>query len=129
MEDRIAHQETILIVEEAYASQEAWAHAIGLSQADHYELQTHCEQIQHQVHETRSQMQQAEMAKLREIGHRRQAQIVETLRVMRDIRREICDMQAELLALREQHRRARQPGPDVRVPDHQDASRDADSHI
>ncbi|GKE78292.1 hypothetical protein Tco_1544412, partial [Tanacetum coccineum] len=38
-------------------------------------------------------------------------------------------MQAELLALREQQRRARQPGLDVRVPDHQDASRDADSHI
>ncbi|GKC77886.1 hypothetical protein Tco_1128660, partial [Tanacetum coccineum] len=35
---------------------------------------------------------------------------------------------AELLALRGQQR-ARQPGPDVRVPDHQDASRDADSHI
>ncbi|GKC97885.1 hypothetical protein Tco_1168160, partial [Tanacetum coccineum] len=42
---------------------------------------------------------------------------------------EIGDMQAELLALREQQRRARQPGPDVRVPDHQDASRDADTHI
>ncbi|GJR26117.1 putative reverse transcriptase domain-containing protein [Tanacetum coccineum] len=39
------------------------------------------------------------------------------------------DMQAELLALREQQRKARQPGPDVRVPDHQDASRDADSYI
>ncbi|GJQ99394.1 putative reverse transcriptase domain-containing protein [Tanacetum coccineum] len=39
------------------------------------------------------------------------------------------DMQAELLALREQQRRARQPGPDVRVPNHQDASRDVDSHI
>ncbi|GJZ11384.1 hypothetical protein Tco_0546143 [Tanacetum coccineum] len=36
---------------------------------------------------------------------------------------------AELLALQEQHRRARQPRPDVRVPDHQDASRDADSHL
>ncbi|GKE18125.1 hypothetical protein Tco_1425702, partial [Tanacetum coccineum] len=37
MEDRIAHQETVLIVEEeeAYASREAWAHAIGLSQAVH----------------------------------------------------------------------------------------------
>ncbi|GKB93554.1 hypothetical protein Tco_0979691 [Tanacetum coccineum] len=46
MEDRIAHQETILIVEEeAYASREAWAHAIGLSQAAHYELQTHREQV------------------------------------------------------------------------------------
>nr|GEV92802.1 reverse transcriptase domain-containing protein [Tanacetum cinerariifolium] len=46
MEDRIDHQETILIVEEeAYASQEAWAHSIGLSQAFHYELQTHREQV------------------------------------------------------------------------------------
>ncbi|GKG36371.1 hypothetical protein Tco_0444049, partial [Tanacetum coccineum] len=46
-----------------------------------------------------------------------------------DMRRDIGDMQAELLALREQRRRARQPGPDVRVPDHQDASRGVDSHI
>nr|GEV84474.1 putative reverse transcriptase domain-containing protein [Tanacetum cinerariifolium] len=47
MEDKIAHQETILIVvEEAYASQEAWAHSIGLSQTVHYELQTHHEQVQ-----------------------------------------------------------------------------------
>ncbi|GJS58454.1 hypothetical protein Tco_0653238 [Tanacetum coccineum] len=100
MEDRIAHQETVLIVEEeAYASRESWAHMIGLSQAVHYEGQTHREQI------------------------------VETLRVMRNIRREMGDMQAELLALREQQRRARQPGPGVRVPDHQDASRDTDSHI
>ncbi|GKC49240.1 hypothetical protein Tco_1071985 [Tanacetum coccineum] len=43
--------------------------------------------------------------------------------------REMSDMQAELLAHREQQRRARQPGPDARIPDHQDASRDADSHI
>nr|GEW01662.1 hypothetical protein [Tanacetum cinerariifolium] len=81
MKDRIAYQVTILIVkEEAYASREAWAHSIGLSQAVHYELQTHRKQ-------------------------------------------------AELLALREQQRRARQPGLDARVPDHQDASRDANSHI
>ncbi|GKD51693.1 hypothetical protein Tco_1280669, partial [Tanacetum coccineum] len=153
MEDRIAHQEIVLIVEEeAYASREAWAHAIGLSQAVHSELQTHREQVyahesqlhahqtqlqlqgtliqtQHQVHETRSQMQQAEMAELQETDHRRQTQIVETLCVMRDMRRDMGDMQAELLALREQQRRSRQPGPDVRVPDHHDASRDADSHI
>ncbi|GJR37028.1 putative reverse transcriptase domain-containing protein [Tanacetum coccineum] len=151
MKDRIAHQETIQIVEEeVYASREAWAHAIGLSQAVHFELQTHHEQVyahesqlhahqiqlqlqgtliqtQHQVHETRSQMQQAEMAELRETDRRRQAQMVETLRVMRDMRREMGDMQAELLALREQRRRARQPAPDARVPDHQDASRDADT--
>nr|GFB26569.1 hypothetical protein [Tanacetum cinerariifolium] len=44
MEDRIAHQETILIrEEETYATREAWAHSIGLSQAVHFELQTHRE--------------------------------------------------------------------------------------
>ncbi|GJZ05179.1 hypothetical protein Tco_0538454 [Tanacetum coccineum] len=95
MGDRMTLQETVLIVEEeAYASREAWAHSIGLSQAVHHELQTHREQ----VHKTRSQVQQAEMA------------------------------EAELLALREQRRRARQPAPDTRVPDHQDAFGDADSH-
>ncbi|GJW84054.1 hypothetical protein Tco_0157199 [Tanacetum coccineum] len=108
MEDMIAHHETIQIVEEeAYASQEACTHTIGLSQAVHFELQTHNEQT----------------------GRRHQAQMVETLCVMRDMRREMGDMQAELLAHREQQGRARQPAPDARVPDHQDASRDADSHI
>ncbi|GJS43934.1 hypothetical protein Tco_0568977 [Tanacetum coccineum] len=67
----------------------------------------------------------------------RQDQMVETLRVIKDMRREMSDMQAELLALREQQRRARQPGPearipdtpDARIPDHQDASRDVDSEF
>ncbi|GJZ32073.1 putative reverse transcriptase domain-containing protein, partial [Tanacetum coccineum] len=94
----------------------AWAHSIGLIQAVHHELQTHRDHVyayetQIQAHQTQLQLQ------------------VEILRVMRDMRREMSDMQAELLALREQQRRARQPGPDVRVPDHQDASRDEDSHI
>ncbi|GJY75343.1 putative reverse transcriptase domain-containing protein [Tanacetum coccineum] len=53
-------------------------------------------------------MQQAEIAALRETDRRRQAQMVETLCVMRDMRREMGDMQTELLALRGQ-RRARQP--------------------
>ncbi|GKA08752.1 putative reverse transcriptase domain-containing protein [Tanacetum coccineum] len=63
MEDRIAHQETVLIVEEeAYASLEAWAHSVGLSQAVHYELQTHREQVyahesQIQAHQTQLQLQ------------------------------------------------------------------------
>ncbi|GJT82171.1 reverse transcriptase domain-containing protein [Tanacetum coccineum] len=97
------------ISQRAYASREAWAHAIGLSQAVHFELQTHREQVyayesqlhahqtqlqlqstliqtQHQVHENHFQMQQAEMAKLQETDRRRQAQMVETLRVMRDMR-------------------------------------------
>nr|GEW99708.1 putative reverse transcriptase domain-containing protein [Tanacetum cinerariifolium] len=52
--------------------------------------------------------------------------IVETLRVIRDMRREMGDMQAELLALRGQPRRAGQSGRDVRVPNHKDAPRDAD---
>ncbi|GKA79137.1 hypothetical protein Tco_0785733, partial [Tanacetum coccineum] len=48
---------------------------------------------------------------------------------IRDMRRKISDMQAELLALREQQRRARQPRPEARIPDHQDASGDVGSHI
>ncbi|GKC61027.1 putative reverse transcriptase domain-containing protein [Tanacetum coccineum] len=134
------------------ASREAWAHSIGLSQATHQELQTHRDhvyahetylqahqtqlqlqstliQTQHQVHETRFHMQQTELAALRETDRRRQNQMVETLRVIRDMRREMSDMQAELLALREQRRIARQSGPEARIPDHQEASGDADSHI
>nr|GEV29573.1 reverse transcriptase domain-containing protein [Tanacetum cinerariifolium] len=151
MEDRIAHQETILIVkEEAYAAREAWAHSIRLSQAVHSDIQTNREQVyahgfqlqayqtqlqlqgtliqtQHQLHETRFQMQQAEIAELRETDRMRQEQMVETLRVMGDMRREMGNMQAELLALQEQPRRARQPGEDARVSNHQDAPRDADN--
>ncbi|GKG16975.1 hypothetical protein Tco_0361932, partial [Tanacetum coccineum] len=56
-------------------------------------------------------------------GH--QDQMVETLRVIIDMRREMSDMHAELLVLRGQQRRARQPGPEARIPDHQDASGDA----
>ncbi|GJV72285.1 hypothetical protein Tco_1492280, partial [Tanacetum coccineum] len=108
MEDRIAYQGTILIIEEeAYASREAWVHSIGLSQAVHY----------------------TEMAELRETDHICKAQMVEILRVMRDMRREMGDMQVELLALRKQQRRARQLGPDVRVLDNQDASTEADSYL
>ncbi|GJT19473.1 hypothetical protein Tco_0878179 [Tanacetum coccineum] len=141
-----------IMEEEAYASREAWAYAIGLSQAVHSELQTHREhvyahesqlhahqthlqlhctllQTQHQVHETRFQMQQAEIAELQETDCRHQAQMAEIFRVMRDMRREMVNKQAELLALREQRRRARQPRSNARAPDHQEAFRDADSHI
>nr|GEV29773.1 hypothetical protein [Tanacetum cinerariifolium] len=123
---RMLRMETIWIVEEdAYAAREAWAHSIGLSQTVHHELQT----LREQLHETHSQIQQTEMAGLRETDRVRQSQIIETLRVMRDTRREMGDMRAELLALRGQPRRAGQPRGDVRVPNHQDAPRDADSHI
>nr|GEV06139.1 putative reverse transcriptase domain-containing protein [Tanacetum cinerariifolium] len=124
MEDKIVHEETIQTMEdEAYVAREAWAHSIGLSQAVHFKLQTHQEQVyahefqlqtyqiqlqlqstliqtQHQLHETRFQMQQTEIAKLRETDRRRLAQMTETLRVMRDMRREMGDMQAKLLAMR-----------------------------
>nr|GEZ11721.1 hypothetical protein [Tanacetum cinerariifolium] len=63
----------------------------------------------------------------RVIDYRHQAQMVETLRVMGDMRREMGDMHAELLALHEQPRRARQPRGDTRVPNHHDAPRDADN--
>ncbi|GKB50201.1 putative reverse transcriptase domain-containing protein [Tanacetum coccineum] len=90
MGDRMTLQETVWMVEEeAYASREAWAHSIGLSQTTHQELQTHRDhvyahkthiqahqaqlhlqstliQTQHQVFETRFQMQQAKIAALRE---------------------------------------------------------------
>ncbi|GJX39475.1 hypothetical protein Tco_0252778 [Tanacetum coccineum] len=97
MGDRMTLQETVWMVEEeAYASREAWAHLIGLSQATHQELQTHRDhvyahgthiqahqaqlqlqstliQIQHQVYETRFQTQQAKIAALRESDRRHQA--------------------------------------------------------
>ncbi|GKF06849.1 hypothetical protein Tco_0037517 [Tanacetum coccineum] len=152
MGDRMTLQETVWMVEEeAYASREAWAHSIGLSQATHQELQTHRDhvyvhethfqahqtqlqlqgtliQTQHQVHETHFQMQQAEIAALRETDRRCQSHMVETLRVMRDKRREMGDMQTELLALRGQLR-ARQPASNARISDHHDASGDVDSHV
>nr|GEV71800.1 hypothetical protein [Tanacetum cinerariifolium] len=83
--------------------------------------------ITHQ--ETIQIMQQTEIAELRETDRRRQAQMAETLRVMGDMRREMGDMQAELLALREQPRRVGQLVKDARIPNHQDAPKDADSHI
>ncbi|GJQ90409.1 putative reverse transcriptase domain-containing protein [Tanacetum coccineum] len=104
MGDRMTLQETVWMVEEeAYASREAWARSIGLSQATHQELQTHRDHVY--AHETYLQ------------AHQTQLQLhSKTLRVIRDMRREMSDMHAELLALREQQRRARQPGPEARIP-------------
>ncbi|GKF51711.1 hypothetical protein Tco_0148178 [Tanacetum coccineum] len=99
--DRMTLLETVLIVEEeAYASREAWAYSIGLNTSD-----------------------TATAA-----GYSHPDIISETLRVMGDMRREMGDMQTELLALRGQ-RKARQPAPDARIPDHQDTSGDVDSHV
>nr|GEX51426.1 reverse transcriptase domain-containing protein [Tanacetum cinerariifolium] len=78
---------------------------VDLLMGDRMTLQ---ETTQQQLHETHSQIQQTEMAGLRETDRVRQSQIVKTLRVMRDMRREMGDMHAELLALRRQPRRAGQ---------------------
>ncbi|GKA43856.1 hypothetical protein Tco_0736580 [Tanacetum coccineum] len=108
MGDRMTLQETVWMVEEeAYASREAWAHSIGLSQVTHQELQTHRDHVY--AHETHLQ------------AHQTQLQLQSTLIQTQH--------QLELLAFDEQQRRARQPGPEASIPDHQDASGDADSHI
>ncbi|GKD52642.1 hypothetical protein Tco_1281618, partial [Tanacetum coccineum] len=108
MGDRMTLQETVWMVEEeVYASREAWAHSIGLGQATHQELQTHRDHVY--AHKTYLQ------------AHQTQLQLQSTLIQTQH--------QAELLELQEQQRRARQPGPEARIPDHQDASEDADSRI
>ncbi|GJW16096.1 retrovirus-related pol polyprotein from transposon TNT 1-94 [Tanacetum coccineum] len=98
MGDRMTLQETVWMVEEeAYASREAWAHSIGLSQVTHQELQTHRDHVY--AHETHLQAYQTQLqlqSTLIQTQH--QDQMVETLRVIRDMRREMSDMQAELLA-------------------------------
>nr|GFC51805.1 hypothetical protein [Tanacetum cinerariifolium] len=68
------------------------------------------------------------MAKLRESDRECQVQLTETLRVVRDMRREMSDMQKELISQREQLTRERQPGPDARFPDHQEVTGDTESH-
>nr|GEX39714.1 putative reverse transcriptase domain-containing protein [Tanacetum cinerariifolium] len=45
-----------------------------------------------------------------------------------DIRREMSDMQKELISQREQFRRERQPGPDARFQDHREVTGDTKSH-
>ncbi|GJZ47060.1 hypothetical protein Tco_0600892 [Tanacetum coccineum] len=53
-------QETVWMVEEeAYASREAWAHSIGLSQGTHQELQTHRDHVY--AHETYLQAYQTQL--------------------------------------------------------------------
>ncbi|GKF94005.1 hypothetical protein Tco_0283705 [Tanacetum coccineum] len=105
MGDMITLEETVSMVEEeAYASRKAWDHLIGLSQATHQELQTYREHVY--AHETYIQAHQAQL-QLQSTLIQTQHQMEETLRVIRDIRREMSDMHAELLAYREQQRRAR----------------------
>ncbi|GJX45657.1 hypothetical protein Tco_0262333 [Tanacetum coccineum] len=101
--DRMTLQETATHQELQTHRDHVYAHETHLQvHQTQLQLQGTLIQTQHQVHETRFQMQQAELAALRETDRRRQDQMVETLRVIRDMRREMSNMQAELLSLREQ---------------------------
>ncbi|GKF29860.1 hypothetical protein Tco_0096202, partial [Tanacetum coccineum] len=96
MGDRMTLQETVWMVEEeAYASHEAWARTLDTATAAEYSHSDTAPGTRDCFH-----MQQTELAAFRETDHRRQDQMVETLRVIKDMRREMSDMQtAELLAL------------------------------
>ncbi|GKE45507.1 hypothetical protein Tco_1472791 [Tanacetum coccineum] len=118
MGDRMTLQETVWMVEEeAYASREAWAHSIGLSQATHQELQTHRDHVY--AYETHLQAHQTQL--------QLQGTLIQTQHQVHETRFQMQQAEAELLALREQRRRARQPAPDARILDRQDAL--GDSHV
>nr|GEZ66834.1 hypothetical protein [Tanacetum cinerariifolium] len=103
MEDRIAHQETIQIMED-----EAYVEIVPMTVGEVKTRVTELAELhEHDTHDLYTLLEDAQ-DKLRETDRRHQAQMVETLRVMGDMRREIGDMHAELLALHEQPRRARQ---------------------
>ncbi|GJX82515.1 hypothetical protein Tco_0331996 [Tanacetum coccineum] len=110
-----------------YASRKAWSSLDKIESATHQELQTHLTCVC-----TRDPSPGTpDTATAAEYSHSDTASETRGrgLQIIKDIRRKMSDMQAELLTLREQQRRARQLGPETRIPDHQDASRDADSHI
>ncbi|GJU07194.1 hypothetical protein Tco_1123624 [Tanacetum coccineum] len=102
MGDRMTLQETATHQELQTHRNHVYAHETHIqAHQTQLQLQGTLIQTQHQVLGTRFQMQQAEIVVLRETDRRRQ----------------------------EQMRRARQPAPDARILDHQDASGDADSHV
>ncbi|GJV15484.1 reverse transcriptase domain-containing protein [Tanacetum coccineum] len=77
MQDRMTLQETVWIMEEeAYASREAWAHSIGLSQVAHHELQTHRDHVYAyethiQAHQVQLQLQSTLIQTQHQIGDMR----------------------------------------------------------
>ncbi|GJR23416.1 putative reverse transcriptase domain-containing protein [Tanacetum coccineum] len=82
MRDRMTLQETEL---QTYRDH-VYVHETHLqAHQTQLQLQGTLIQIRHQVHETRFQMQQAKIAALQETDRRRQAQMVETLCMLRDM--------------------------------------------
>ncbi|GJS53447.1 hypothetical protein Tco_0626809 [Tanacetum coccineum] len=104
--------------------------------ATHHELQTHRDHVY--AYETHLQAHQTQLqlhGTLIQTQHQGARHEMEEDPLPSDDRHEAIDWQqcrpkkqCELLALQEQRRRARQPTPDARIPDHQDSSGDADSH-
>ncbi|GJT62786.1 hypothetical protein Tco_1006319 [Tanacetum coccineum] len=102
-------QDLYVLLEDAQDSRSRISRRVDMDsqQATHQELQTHRDHVY--AYETHLQAHQTQL--------QLQGTLIQT------------QHQAELLSLREQQKRARQPGPEARIPDHQDASGDADSHI
>ncbi|GKA05499.1 hypothetical protein Tco_0684619 [Tanacetum coccineum] len=85
----------------------------------HQELQTHHDHVY--AHETHLQAHQTQL--------QLQGTLIQTQHQVHKTRFQM--QQAELASLQEidRRRQAQMPGPEVRIPDHQDASADVDSHI
>ncbi|GJV46832.1 hypothetical protein Tco_1437044 [Tanacetum coccineum] len=103
------------------------ARSIRLCRRTHQELQTHRDHVSHMDHLRQYQDSSTASCVLSFRNRPGARQMVETLRFIRGFEAEMSDMQAELLALREQRRTAGQSGPEARIPDHQEASGDADN--
>ncbi|GJS73193.1 putative reverse transcriptase domain-containing protein [Tanacetum coccineum] len=111
MRDMMTLQETVWMVRgRRLCFPASWARSIGLSQATHQELQTHRDHVY--AHETYLQAHQTQL-------QRKYSQSDTTP----DMRREMSDMQAELLALQQSTGgHSWTSRPEVRIPDHQDES-------
>ncbi|GJR93335.1 putative reverse transcriptase domain-containing protein [Tanacetum coccineum] len=126
MGDKMTLQETVWMVEEeAYASREAWAHSIGLSQATHQELQTHRDHVY--AHETYLQAHQTR--------YRCRVPLIQTKYQVQKTSPFICSslvgsVREMIVAPGPDGRRSSSStgtlsGPEARIPDHQEASGDA----
>ncbi|GJU68300.1 hypothetical protein Tco_1254559 [Tanacetum coccineum] len=125
---RSAEAETVWMVVERPAIREAGLNE-GLGQATHQELQTHRDHVY--AHETYLQAHQTQLqlqSTLIQTQHQASGPDGRDSPKIRDMRREMSDSRLSCSTARAA-RIARQSGPEARVPDHQEASGDADSHI
>ncbi|GJU73806.1 hypothetical protein Tco_1265211 [Tanacetum coccineum] len=104
-----------MVKEEAYASREAWAHSIGLSQTTHQELQTHRDHVY--AHETHIKAHQAQLqlqSTLIQTHHQEDSPSDESMS---------GESTCRLSCWHTKSSRGELDGtrPDARIPDHQDA--------